>query len=258
MSPPSMLESMRAMHQLLRGEATPEATGQALGGAPPERLAAYQSFVRGHIEGVLTKAFPTLAELVGHCAWHALGRAFFTEVPPGDYELNGCAEAFPGWLETRIAAGESDLSEFHVELAELHLAEFAAFADEARMPAPAELEAPALNPTLRILEFTFPIAEYVARWRRRDQEGEPEVPTEPDPQRVFVFREAGGLRHRFQRADDRQLFAFKVVHDGTSIAAAAAAAGASEELVREVLEEAGETGLVILPKSWFDPAGAGP
>jgi hypothetical protein len=252
-----MLESMRAMHELLRGEATPEETGKALGGAPPERLAAYQGFVRGHIEGILTKAFPTLAELVGHCAWHAVGREFFRDVPPADYELNACAEAFPAWLSARIEAGESDLSEFHVEVAELHLAEFAAFADEARIPAPGDLDAPTLNPTLRVLELTYPVAEFVARWRRREREGAPPVPAEPAPEVVFVFREPGGFRHRFERADDNLLFAFKVVHDGVPLAEAAEAAGAPEALVRQVLGEAAEAGLVILPETWFDPGDPG-
>jgi len=248
----SLEDSFRAMHRLLRGEASPAEAAAELG-ASEERLAAYQGFVRGHIAGVLEKNFTVLPELLGPDAWGELRTRYFAEVPAGDFELNANAAAFPGWLAEQVEAGEPGLTEAHAELCELEWQEFAAFADEAELPDPATLPGPTLNPTLRILELRYPIAGFLAAWRRSVPEARPELPTEEAPGVVFVFRDPETLDHAFAEADDNLLFAFKVVHDEIPLEAAAAAVGADEATVRRTLEEAVSVGLLHLPAGPAEP-----
>lgn len=244
--PLGLLETQETMHRLLRGELTPEAAAAILG-APVERLAAYQGFVAHHIEGILEKIYTVLPQLMEAADWRALRDRYFSEVPATDFEMNANAAAFPQWLEGLIEADEVDLREVHVELCQLEWSEFAAYADEAVLPAPETLARPVLNPTLRILDLSHPVSAFLEAWRDSCERSRPALPRHPAPEVVFVFRDPRTLNHHFQAASDPLLFAFKVVHDQLGVAEAATQAGADEATVQRVLEQAAEVGIVLLP-----------
>jgi len=245
----SLTASFKAMHLLLRREISPSEAATALK-APEERLAAYQTFVRGHVDGILEKNFTVLPELLGHDAWRSLRLRYFLEIPARHFEINSNAAAFPGWLAELVEDGEPGLTEAHVELCELEWQEFAAFADEVEQRDLHALDGPVLNPTLRVLNFRYPIAAFLAAWRRSTPGARPAMPGEQSPEIVFVFRDARTLDHAFVEADDNLLFAFKVVHDQLTLKVAAAAVGSDEATVLRTLEQAADVGILHLPEGY--------
>lgn len=250
--PPGMMASMRIMHELLRGQCAPEEAARRLG-APLERVQVYARFVRDHVQAALDKNYEVLAEAVGPARWQRWSDAFFQAHPPGHYELNACAAPFPDFLAERAADPAFEVADWHVELARLQWCEWEAYAHETRIPAPEELEAPVLNPTLAILGLSHPVATFTGAWRRwvRDDRAgpAPEAPAGPAEETAFVYRHPDTLLHTTRVADEPLLFAFKVVHDGLPVAGAAATAGISADQARELLADAEETGLIVQPAS---------
>lgn len=241
----SMLETMETMHALLRGELSPEQAAASLG-APVERVAIYQDFVRDHVRTLLEKNYQVTAEVMGSGAWEALVRRFFETRPARHYELNANAEALVELIDECIARGSDEIVPFHRDLATLEWTEWLVYADRAEMPEPSRLDRAVLNPTLVILSLAWPVSGFVQAWRAaKDAATRPPLPSAPDPEQVFVYRDRGLAR--FVRADPGLLFAFKIAHDGLTVAQAADLSGLDPVTVAAVVRQASEAGVVILP-----------
>ena len=254
--PTGLRETMECMHALVRGELSAEEAAARLG-APVERVAIYQDFVRGHIAKALGKNYTVCRELLSDETWSALEDGYFRAQPARKIELNASAEAFRGFLG-QAAAGTTDLDPAHereiashglalLELAELEWLEFAVYAAQVEIPAPSTLETPAVNPSLQVLQFETPVASWLAARRRGDRSSP--LPSGGPGETVFLFRGPQTSYAVFVVADDALLFAFKVVHDGLSAAQAAEVTGSAPGDVEAAIQRAAELGLVLRPNT---------
>ena len=241
-----MTQILETMHALLRGTLSAEQAAASLG-VSVERIAIYQTFVRDHVRTLLEKNYEITARIAGPDAWQALVNRFFETRPARHYELNANGESLLGLLDDCIAERRADFGPFHRELAELEWTEWRVYADRAEMPEPSHLERVTLNPTLVVLSLSWPVSGFVQAWRAADDAAahRPPLPEGPEPEQVFVYRSRGLAR--FIRADERLLFAFKIAHDGLTVAEAARLSGLDTDTVDAVLRRASEAGIVILP-----------
>jgi DNA-directed RNA polymerase specialized sigma24 family protein len=247
---PDFRTVMETMHKLLRGEMPPAEAARILG-APVERVAIYQHFVRSHISNALLKNYEVLADLLPDAEWEALVESYFKAYPALEFELNANARQFCAYLAEVGHDVGPFLTEFHREVAQLEWSEWLVYSTREEIPSFSEVTEPILNPTLIILEFTHPVGSFVDAWRQAKRHGDsrPSIPGS-EQQRVFVLREPTSLLAMFLPASDRHLFAFKMVHEGVSIPDAAQMAGADEATVRSILTDAADAGLVILPEDF--------
>jgi len=247
---PGFRTVMETMHKLLRAELSP-AEAAAILNAPVERVAIYQDFVRNHIRNALAKNYEVVADLLPDQEWDALVESYFAAHPALDFELNANAGRFCEHLADVGPAVAPSLQDFHREVAELEWSEWLVYSTREEIPSLSAVTGPLLNPTLIILEFNYPVADFVAAGRQARSQGEdgPEFPA-PAAQMVFVLRDPDSLLAMFLPASDRHLFAFKLVHDEISITDAAELADVDEATVRTILVEAAADGLVILPEDF--------
>jgi hypothetical protein len=243
-----MIESMRTMHSVLRG-ADPVAGAEALA-APLSRVAAYQRFIKAHIDSVLLKNYTTFAALVGEAVWREVIAEYFSRHPADDWELNASVRHFPGYVAELVRDRRFGLTLFHQELADFERREFEVFAAPVEIPAADALTAPTLNPTLQILQLRHPVGTFVRAFRAWESGcgEEPEVPAAPSPEILFLFRHPVSLRHTFAVANESLLFAFKITHDGVPIEEAAKLAGLRGSDVENTLWQAHEIGLLVVPE----------
>jgi hypothetical protein len=234
---------MDTFHALLRGEASAEQTAARLD-QPTVRVRAYRDFVRGHVEEVLQKNYAALAGVLGRRRWDTVVELYFRRHPPRNYELNANAAELRAMLADLVREGALGITELHRELAELEWQEWVVYADERQIPAPQELGAPALNPTLVVLDCSHPVSEYLDDLRESDR---PPSPPDAAPEQVLVFREPASGLAVYYRADEALLFAVKMVHEAVPAAEAARRAGLSVQRVEAILRSAVEIGLVIEP-----------
>ncbi|MFC1610253.1 putative DNA-binding domain-containing protein [Myxococcota bacterium] len=249
----TMMEAMRTLHEVLRG-AIPASEGARRLDVDETRLAAYQRFVKAHIESVLEKNYTTFKAVIGVDVWRRLVDQFFERYPADDYELNACVRNFPEYVAHLAEEQKHGLGEVHVELVDFEQREFAVYADEVEIPAPDELTAPVINPTINILQVSYPIGSFVSQWRAWEDgraSEPPAVPKESEAETVFVLRHPKSLRHVYVTANDVLLFAFKVVHDDLTVDQAAARARTAVGDVTTALREAKRVGLVILPQRFL-------
>lgn len=248
----SLHETFEAMHRLLRGEITPAEASARLG-CEESRLALYPEFVLEHVRNILVKNFPALAGLLAAEDWEEIVREYFRTNPPDHYEMNANAARFPGFLHQLAEQGRFGIGEFHLELAELEWLGWLAFSSPKRIPLPAEVREPVLNPTLTVLELNFPVVEYLRSWEEERARGfpggVPPVPEEKNGGIVFVFRHPGTHEAVEQRATDPGLFAFKVVHEGIPLDQAAEEAQIRRSEAESLLLDAEKTGFIVLPRS---------
>ena len=93
----NLIETMKIMHQLLRGEKTPEEIALIFK-ADPKRLAVYQNFVRHHILKALHKNFSSFRSLLENGMWDELVDEYFKCYPAHIWELNACTKEFPNFI----------------------------------------------------------------------------------------------------------------------------------------------------------------
>jgi hypothetical protein len=250
MKKPDFKETVELMHQLLRGQITPEEAATRFG-APVERVAIYQEFVKNHVKNALEKNYAVLARLLPADLWGQLLSDYFQQHPPWDYELNANAGQFRDFLRERVTNKSPGLHAFHVELAELEWQEWLAFSSADEIPAPSALDKPAVNPTLAILEFDYPVSKFVDAWReaRRQAQPLPQQTPEKSRERVFLFRDPLDHLPVFYKADDSLLFAFKLAYEETGIQEAASLSGLSADTVGQLLKQAAHIGLLVLPET---------
>lgn len=279
----TMHTMMQQMHGMLRGESSPHAVATGWMGAygadaAAKRLRLYQGFVHGHIREALEKNYTVLAALLPPPVWERLVNAFFQRFPADTHELNDCARAFPEFVQTCCdePAWEGVLGDVHVEVADLEWQEWVAYATQVEVPTLDHVLQPIINPTLTVLSCAYPLREFMTaarHWMAAQEEhatahgeaargdqldhamhGPPAWPTEQQPEILFVMRHPKTLSNTFVRADEPLMFAFKMVHDGLSVADAAAAGQISESQVMDLLVDAARLGVVILPRAMADAA----
>ena len=243
-----LAEVQRLMHGMLRGQAAPEDIAAALG-ADPRRLAVYRDFVARHVIDALDKNFVYTRALLGD-DWAALASRYFRERPAHHWELNAAGEAFPDFLEAERAAGHAGLTPFHVVLAQFEWEEWLAYANPARIPGPEELQAPALNPTLAVLESPYALVDFLVAHRAELSPAVSLPPLLDAPDTLLVFRHPVEQLANAVAADADLLLAMKMAVEGIPVAVAAGATGRSVAAVRAALTTAGERGIVVLPRGW--------
>jgi hypothetical protein len=247
----SLQETFEAMHRLLRWEITPAEASARLG-CEEGRIALYPEFVLDHVRNILEKNFSALASLFSADEWDGIVREYFRTNPPDHYEMNANAARFPGFLHRMVEQGRVGIAEFHLELAEVEWLEWVAFSSPKKIPGPAEIEEPILNPTLTVLELNFPVAEYLRTWEGERAKGFPGgVPPVPEGEKggiVFVFRHPGTHEAHVLRARDPELFALKVVQEAIPLNQAAEEARIGPPEAEAILVGAERMGFVILPR----------
>ena len=246
----TLYETFEVMHGLLRWEITPAEASTRLG-CEESRIALYPEFVLEHVRSILAKNFAALAGLFSAEDWEEIVREYFRTHPPDHYEMNANAARFPAFLAQLAEQERFGIAEFHLELAELEWLEWVAFSTPKRIPAPAEIWDPMLNPTLTVLQLNFPVAEYLGRWEEERERGFPDgvppVPKEKDGGMVFVFRHPKTHRAVVKRATDPDLFALKVVYESIPLNQAAEEARIRPSEAEALLLNAEKTGFVLLP-----------
>ncbi len=249
----SFYETLETMHQLLRGEKSPEEVAEIFG-ADPNRLAIYQGFVKGHIAKTLEKNYCLLKRTILPEIWKKLVDQYFTKYPALDWRLNESTEKFPFFLQDSLSQKDLQLNEFHVELAKFEWEEVNIFNTDATIPSPTQIDQLILNPTISILQFTYPIAEFVKQIRvgKKNKWLEEKKFFEEREQEeiVFLFRNLQTYRCNFLQGNDNILFAFKVVHENLSLSQAAEATGQEISIIKQIIREVSQTGLIILPKNF--------
>ena len=235
------------VHAVLRRELDPDVAAARLG-VDPARLGIYRGFVHDHVVGILDKLYPYVRAHLGPQVWAGLVAAYFREVPAQHWELNACGEAFPTWLDARLAAGDAaGVDPFHVALAEFEWEQFVVYMHAATVPEAEHLDAPVLNPTLSILDLAYPVVRFVVD---HPEVGAvtPDVPVPAAVRRLaLLFRRPGTWRVAYYQGSDDLLFALKVVHEQIPLAMAADAAHQPLEVARAALAHAITVGLVVAP-----------
>lgn len=250
---PTLEETMRMMHSLLRGEKTP-AEMKEFFGTSEKRLEIYQRFVRNHVIKTLAKNFTMFRRLVKKEAWQGLRDEYFKNYPPTGWRLNDTCKSFVDFIaqkvrEEKMFGGE----EFYIELAQFEWEEVIVYCNELVIPKANEIESPLLNPTLSIMDFRYPIGKFIYFWRNK-QRKDPWITEKeylkPQPQMLFLVRHPQEQRVFFHVATDPLLFAFKVVHDQISLEDAVKLSGQTPQTVRKILADAHQAGIIILPENF--------
>jgi hypothetical protein len=243
--PPSLEAAQRALHALVRDEASPEEIEDAIG-APAARLRVYRRMIRGHVRRALEKCYPAVRAHLSGAAWRELASGYYGDHPPTSFELNHAAAAFPGWLAGQISGdGAPEASPAHVDLAFLEWEALAAYLSAETVP---ELTTGyAVNPTLSMLSLDYAVVEVLSAWDEGRNEPPPGLPAEPmpSPRVAVIWRHPSRHRVRYRWADDDLLFALKVAHEDLDPGAAALAGGHPPSLGQQAVERAVEAGLLI-------------
>lgn len=229
-----------AMRAAMRGERALDDAAAELG-ADPARLAIYRRMIRGHVESALRSQLTACVGSLGadddSAPWQAIFEAYLGAHPPSHWALLEAARDFRAFLHGRI--GTDGITAFHACVAEFEWALYEIARDPARLPEPTAT--PVLNPTLQVLQFPYPVVQFVAAWYGGDR------PAVPDPAdcMALAFRRPASGHPCFYSATPTLLFALKMVHDGLSVADAVAASGQPAEAVQAALDRGIATGLVI-------------
>jgi len=250
---PSLEETMRLMHSLLRGEKTPQEMAEVFN-ADPKRLEIYQRFVRNHVTKPLARNYAIFRRLVKKDIWIPLREEYFINYPATGWQLNASSEKFIGFISQKIREQNFlDGEEFYVELLQFEWEETITYCSEEVIPKPCEVNIPTLNPTLSIMNFQFPIGTFVSNWREKQRDipwmTEKEY-LKPQPQMLLLVRHPQEHKAFFHVANDRLLFAIKVVHDQINIEDAAKASGQEVEVIRNILQETHQAGVIVLPENF--------
>jgi len=245
----SLDETFQTMHRLLRWEITPAEAAARLG-CPESRIRPYPESVLDHVRNILAKNFPALASLFSTEVWEKMVLEYFRRYPPHHYEMNANAARFPEFLHSMAEEGRFGIGEFHLELAAVEWMQWVVFSSPEKIPVPGEIRGLLVNPTLAVLQLSFPVADYLRRWEEESAKGFPRgvppVPEEEDGGIVFVFRHPGTHEPVVQRATDPELFAFKVAHESIPLPQAAEEARISLREAESMLSSAGKAGFILL------------
>ena len=235
---PFALEELH--HALLSKENANEST-QTLG-LPKERLGIYQGFIRGHILNILDKIYTDLPKLFAPEIWQNIKQTYFQSVPAAHYELNHAAKGLPEFLVSASASREHwQLQPWHVELAQLEWAEYAAYSannvDYANTPT-----GYALNHTLEIFQCDYASGTLLKNLRLGNLQS---LPPPQQQEIVFVYRHPNTLKHRLLIAQPAELFVFKMVAEQVPLHEAATAAGISPKQAEQLVEQALHAGFIL-------------
>ncbi len=242
---PSLRETYDVMHAVLRGQRT-AADGATALGVDPTRLAIYQNFVHGHVTYILTKIYPRVSACLSPETWNALAEEFFATHPPTDWELNEAAAPFAAYLATQLGQRE-ELALFHISLAQFEWAQWSAYCDLARIPAPEDTPVSVVNPTLRILELPCPVIHHIVAMKGGDAPAAPWPDGSDGPERVLIFRHPSRETSAYWRASPALILALATVDQGLTSEDAATTFGCSQADVVGALARAHEIGLCIMP-----------
>jgi hypothetical protein len=252
----SFHELTQEIHSLLRAERLPEEVAKTLE-VDVNRLAIYSGFIKGHIVRMIDRSFNALKCLFDEKAWDILMDMYFKKYPAGDWRYYRCAEQFPDFIQSLKSSPDFGIQDFHVELAQFEWTELMVYNSEIILPKIGEIRSRELNPTLAVLTFRYPVADFVISHRseklskneERWMQEKKYLEMLPAPKTVFFFRNPKTQYAVFVEATDRLLFAFKVIYDGISEKEAAKTTGQSLSVVQSVLKEASQIGLILQPKN---------
>jgi hypothetical protein len=170
---------------------------------PVERLEIYREQFWLRHTASLVEDFPGLGGVIGQRSWEKLVEGYLTEYPPDSWTLRDLGDRLPDYV---ARAADVPHRELCIDMARLEWAYIEIF-DAPEVPAidaaklalvPEEAWEHAvivLNPALRLLEVSYPVAELRRALRQKGDEAVP-VPVRA-PQRLAVYRAANrGLYHK--------------------------------------------------------------
>jgi len=248
---PGFKETIFMVHEMLRNRKSPEEVAESLG-IQTERLSVYSDFVKHHMKSVLEKNFEVLSEILEDKVWQKLVDDYYIYCPANQPELNANAESFPAFIQSEIERGNKSLTNFHHELAQLEWQEFAVYSSQKEIPKSKVVASPVLNPTLEIIQFEYPVSDFVDNWRAKnitqDNFKLPRKYSDGSYEIIFLFRHPQTELAMFYKADEILLSAFKIVHDEISLEKAAKVTDTDMKTLKEILVRAESVGMVVLPE----------
>ena len=240
----SLEAAQRALHALVRGEASADDVAARIG-APAARLRVVRRMIRGHVTRALEKVFPCVRAHLSPRTWEELAASYYAAHPPTSFELNRAAAAFPGYLAGAIGdQPHREATLAHAELAELEWEALAAYlAPDAEWAGDVGLR---INPTLTLLSLDFAVVDVLSAWDGGAKDPPPGLPEAPMPasRLALIWRHPGTLRVRYRWANDDLLFALKVASEGLDPGEAAEAGGHVAELGHRAVAAAVTAGLL--------------
>jgi hypothetical protein len=250
---PRFQDVLKNVHSLVRGEKNAEELAEFFK-ADPRRLNIYPSFVKGHVTKFLDQNFISLKTLFDEAIWGPLCDEYFKKHPPSDWRLYKCAESFTDFLQGLMGDDRYGIEDFHVELALFEWMEVCVYKSEIVFPDPQEVTQATVNPTLQIMNFTYPIAQFVTLSRSKELKDEEKSWMEDKEYLKSKENVALFFRHPFTHAanyysgEDRFLFALKIVYEKMGMEEAAQVSGHTISDIHSVFEEARNRGLIFLPR----------
>ncbi len=251
---PTLQETIHNTHLLLRNDKKPEELLDFFQ-TDIRRLSIYPSFVKLHITKFLSENFASLKSLFEPTLWKKIITEYFKKYPAQHWQLYRSAENFPKFIRDLMANSSYDIQEFHAELAELEWIEISTYNCDIPFPSGDSIQTPIINPTLSILNLTYPVARFAQLSRISNMEASQKQWLEkkeylmrlPIPSIVFLFRNPKTQASNFIEVTDSILFAFKIVHDQLSPEQASQQSQQSLDDVHELINEIQQLGIVILP-----------
>lgn len=251
----SFNELTQEIHSLLRAEKSPEVLAKELD-VDVKRLSIYPSFIKGHIIRMIDRSFKSLKSLFDAKSWESLTDKYFREYPADDWRYYRCVEHFPEFIQGLKSLPDFKIQDFHVELAQFEWTELMVYSSEIILPKKNEIRSRQLNPTLAVLSLNYPVVNFVNCERAESlSKNEEHWMKEKNyleklsaPKTVFFFRSPKTQYAVYTQATDRELFAFKMVHDDISEKEAAKLSGQTLAVIQSVLKESVQLGLILAPK----------
>lgn len=207
-------------------------------GAPPlERLRLYGRFVEGHVHSTLKKIFPSTRAALG-ARFEPLAAEYYRLRPATHYELNRAAEGFVAFLADR--ASREHLPAHVPAMARFEWTDFATYAAE--LDVPRQVDAPAVNPTLTVLQHPYALTRFFALAPPQ----RPPTPAAAD-EIALLWRHPRSHLTTFVAADPVRLLALKLVLEAIAPERAAAETGVDVETLSAALRQGADEGFLLLP-----------
>lgn len=210
-----------------------------------ERLAIYPRMVRHHVVNIIEKNFASVKATLSNGTWEKIVDDFYRTCPSTHFEMNETARAFPEFL-VKESDYISEISQFHIELAQLEWAEFEVYKTSESQTTTGDTLAspvlPVLNDTLQIFEFEYPVVSFLSDSRRGKR---PKIPSTSGPETALVFRHPQTLYAHVYPASDELVFAFKLIHDGIAYEDAATEADITVSQVEDIIAYARKVGILV-------------
>jgi hypothetical protein len=223
------------MHSAASADEIAKRIGSSQRQSAQDRLEIYHRAYFARLIEVLHEMFPVLLHALEAQTFDALALAYLEQHPPQSYTLNRLADRFVDFLQRTRPPRNSDSpdwADFMIDLARMEVAVEEVFDGPGSEQAPAfdaaflmqiapesasELRLP-LAPSVRLLEFEFPISDYYAAVRGG------ESPALPAPERSWLCLYRRDYIVRRLSLSEAQFALLTALYEGDTLGAALEAA----------------------------------